>query len=301
VQERFRRDQESDEEDERRKPPKHLLHRILQRKPRPPIRIPRARATVAGLIEFLTLPLLACLILAGIHTYLGVHIVERGAIFAGLAMAQIAALGTTVAVLAGGLPYVWSLAFTIVGAAIFAITRVHREAIFGIVYAVAAAAAILIMSTTPEGAQQLRDILAGHILTVSKHALAETAGLYALVGLFHYIFRKKFLAISTRWWDFVFYTSLGVVVTSSVAIAGVLPVFSYRTVPSDASMLFAKSTARRLAIGWSMGAIVSAIGITISFQADLPTSATIVCTFGVALLLAGVWRFTRRGKASAER
>jgi len=304
VQERFRRDQESDEEDERRKPPKHLLHRILQRKPRPPIRIPRGRATVAGLIEFLTLPLLACLILAGIHSYLGVHIVERGVIFAGLAMAQIAALGTTVAVLAGydlhfGTTYVSSLGFTILGAAIFAITRVHREAIIGIVYAVAAAAAILATSTTPEGAQILKEILAGNILTVSKHALAETAGLYALVGLFHYSFRKKFLAVSTRRWDFLFFTSLGVVVTSSVAIAGVLLAFSYLIVPSVAAMLFAKSTGRRLAIGWSMGAIVSAIGIMISFQADLPTSATIVCTFGVALLLlAGVRLFTR-GRAGS--
>jgi zinc/manganese transport system permease protein len=266
------------------------------------------------LLGFLYLPLLAGLILTGIHAYLGVHVVERGVIFVDLSLAQIAALGTTIAYLAGyelhsSMTYFWSLGFTILGAAIFAFTRVHREtripqeAIIGIVYAVSAAAAILAMSKAPEGTEHLKDMLVGNILTVSKHTVAETAGLYALVGVFHWIFRKKFLAISVgahngeaesmprvKLWDFLFYTSFGFVVTSSVAIAGVLLVFSYLIVPSVAAMLFARSIGKRLAIGWSMGAIVSAIGILISFQADLPTGATIVCTFGIALLLLAIVR-----------
>jgi zinc/manganese transport system permease protein len=204
--------------------------------------------------------------------------------------------------------YFWSLGFTIIGAAVFAFTRVHgetripQEAIIGIAYAVSAAAAILAMSKAPEGTEHLKDMLVGNILTVSKHTVAETAALYAAVGIFHYIFRKKFLAISLgeqipriKLWDFLFYTSFGFVVTSSVAIAGVLLVFSYLIVPSVAAMLFARSIGKRLAIGWTMGAVVSAIGIMISFQADLPTGATIVCTFGIALLLlAVIWRMTRR-------
>ena len=265
------------------------------------------------LIGFLYLPLLAGLILTGIHAYLGVHVVERGVIFVDLSLAQIAALGTTIAYLAGhdlhsNVTYFWSLGFTILGAAIFAFTRVHgetripQEAIIGIVYAVSAAAAILAMSKAPEGNEHLKDMLVGNILTVSKFTVAKTAALYAIVGLFHYIFRKKFLAISMgeqipriKLWDFLFYTSFGFVVTSSVAIAGVLLVFSYLIVPSVAAMLFASSIGKRLAIGWTMGAVVSAIGILISFQADLPTGATIVCTFGIALLLlAIIWRLTRR-------
>ncbi|HEY6141681.1 MAG TPA: metal ABC transporter permease [Thermoanaerobaculia bacterium] len=265
------------------------------------------------LLGFLYLPLLAGLILTGIHAYLGVHVVERGVIFVDLSLAQIAALGTTIAYLAGNdlhsnVTYFWSLGFTILGAAIFAFTRVHgetripQEAIIGIVYAVSAAAAILAMSKAPEGTEHLKDMLVGNILTVSKFTVAKTAALYAIVGLFHYIFRKKFLAISLgeqipriKLWDFLFYTSFGFVVTSSVAIAGVLLVFSYLIVPSVAAMLFAQSIGKRLAIGWTMGAVVSAIGILISFQADLPTGATIVCTFGIALLLlAIIWRMTRR-------
>jgi zinc/manganese transport system permease protein len=255
------------------------------------------------LFGFLIVPFLAGLILTGIHAYLGVHVVERGVIFVDLSLAQIAALGTTAAYLAGHdlhdpVTYFWSLAFTIAGAAVFSLTRLHQEtripqeAIIGIVYAVSAAAAILAMSKAPEGTEHLKDMLVGNILTTSWTTVIKTGILYALVGLFHFIFRKKFLAISMgqevpnlRWWDFLFYASFGFVVTSSVAIAGVLLVFSYLIVPSVAAMLFARTIGKRLAIGWTMGAIVSAAGVLLSFYYDLPTGAAIVCTFGAALLL----------------
>jgi zinc/manganese transport system permease protein len=266
-----------------------------------------------SILGFLLLPFLAGLILTGIHAYLGVHVVERGVIFVDLSLAQIAALGTTAAYLAGHdlhdpVTYFWSLGFTIAGAAIFALTRVHhetripQEAIIGIVYAVSAAAAILAMSKAPEGTEHLKDMLVGNILTVSKREIITTAILYTLVGIFHYVFRKRFLAISVdanaaaaaglnvKFWDFLFYTSFGFVVTSSVTIAGVLLVFSYLIVPSVAAMLFSRKIGTRLAIGWSMGALVSAAGILASFHYDLPTGATIVCTFGVALLLVALAR-----------
>jgi zinc/manganese transport system permease protein len=272
------------------------------------------------ILSFLVLPFLVGLVLTGIHAYLGVHVVERGVIFVDLSLAQIAALGTTVAFLAGydlhsGVSYFWSLGFTIVGAAIFALTRVHhetripQEAIIGIVYAVSAAAAILVMSKAPQETEHLKDMLVGNILAVNLTTVIKTAVLYALVGLFHYVFRRKFLAISlgegekvgnVKLWDFLFYTSFGFVVTSSVAIAGVLLVFSYLIVPSVAAMLFSKSIGKRLAIGWTMGALVSASGILLSFRLDLPTGATIVCTFGIALvLMAIVWVITHRRSAPA--
>ena len=275
-----------------------------------------------SIFSFLILPFLTGLVLTGIHAYLGVHVVERGVIFVDLSLAQIAALGTTVAFLAGydlhsGVSYFWSLGFTIAGAAIFALTRVHREtripqeAIIGIVYAVSAAAAILVMSKAPQETEHLKDMLVGNILAVDMRTVIKTAILYALVGLFHFIFRKKFLTISlnvhngaadsipnVKLWDFLFYTSFGFVVTSSVAIAGVLLVFSYLIVPSVGAMLFSRSIGKRLAIGWTMGALVTALGILLSFKIDLPTGATIVCTFGLTLLLmAGVWAVTRRRTA----
>jgi zinc/manganese transport system permease protein len=273
------------------------------------------------MLQFLVLPFLAGLVLTGIHAYLGVHVVERGVIFVDLSLAQIAALGTTVALLAGfdvhsSISYFWSLGFTIVGAAIFALTKVKREtripqeAIIGIVYAVSAAAAILVMSKAPQETEHLKDMLVGNILAVNTATVIKTAVLYSLVGLFHFVFRKKFLAISVgahtgtnngevanlKFWDFLFYTSFGFVVTSSVAIAGVLLVFSYLIVPSVAAMLFATSIGKRLAIGWSMGALVTLLGVLASFQLDLPTGATIVCTFGIALSLMAIARIFIRPK-----
>ena len=257
------------------------------------------------IFAFLVVPFIAGLILTGIHAYLGLHVVERGVIFVDLSLAQIAALGTTMAYLAGHdlhdpVTYFWSLGFTIAGAAIFAVTRaphhaqtrIPQEAIIGIVYAVSAAISILAMSKAPEGTEHLKDMLVGNILTVSWKTVITTALLYAAVGVFHWIFRRKFLAISMgqdipnlRFWDFLFYTSFGFVVTSSVAIAGVLLVFSYLIVPSVAAMLFARRVGTRLAFGWTVGAVVSALGVFLSFQYDLPTGATIVATFGGALAI----------------
>src|SRR5262245_10791240 len=263
-----------------------------------------------SVLAFLAAPFVASLILTGIHAYLGVHVVERGVIFVDLSLAQIAALGATVAILmpgTGGDPHApvvyWvSLGFTFLGAAIFSTIRSRRaripqEAIIGICYAVASAAAILARSKATSESEHLKDMLVGNILAVSWQEVRKTALLYGAIGAFHYIFRHKFLAISLdpkraeaegislRLWDFLFYASFGFVVTSSVSIAGVLLVFCYLIVPSVAAMLYADSIGRRLAIGWSMGTLVSALGVYLSLQLDLPTGATIVCTFGLVLIV----------------
>ena len=213
-------------------------------------------------VQFLLPPFAASLILTGIHAYLGVHVVERGVIFVDLSLAQIAALGASIALLlpfAGGDPHggwtYWiSLGFTFIGAAIFATIRARRaripqEAIIGITYAVASAASILAMSKATSESEHLKDMLVGNILAVAPGEVIRTALLYAAVGVFHYVFRHKFLAISmdpekaereginVRLWDFLFYASFGFVVTSSVSIAGVLLVFCYLIVPSVAAML----------------------------------------------------------------
>jgi len=272
-------------------------------------------------LQFLAAPFAASLILTGIHSYLGVHVVERGVIFVDLSLAQIAALGATIAVLmpfSGGDPHhpmvYWvSLGFTFIGAALFSTLHSHRaripqEAIIGICYAVASAAAIVAMSKSSSQAEHLQHMLVGNILAVSWHEVLKTALLYGAVGAFHYIFRHRFLAISmnrdraaaegisVRTWDFLFYASFGFVVTSSVSIAGVLLVFCYLIVPSVAAMLYSERIGTRLAIGWSMGTLVSLLGIWLSLRWDLPTGATIVVTFGAVLVLMAVARplFSRR-------
>src|SRR6266849_581738 len=259
------------------------------------------------ILTFLLAPFVASLILTGIHAYLGVHVVERGVVFVDLALAQIAALGSTVAVLYGFDPhgrgsYWTSLGFTFLGAAVVSTIRGHRaripqEAIIGISYAVASAAAILAMSKSTAQTEHLKEMLVGNILSVSWSEVRYTALVYGAIGLFHFLLRKKFLLISlshhkaeelginVRFWDFLFYASFGFVVTSSVAIAGVLLVFCYLIVPSVGAMLFADRIGPRLAIGWTMGTLVSALGVYLSVQLDTPTGATIVVTFGGVLII----------------
>jgi zinc/manganese transport system permease protein len=261
------------------------------------------------MIDFIFLmgkPLLACLILAGIHAYLGVHVIERKVIFVDLALAQIAALGATFALLFGldlhGPDTYWfSLVATFIGAVIFSFTRTRKEkvpheAIIGIVYAVAASLAILILSRTAEGDEHIRYMLVGNILLVDTQEIINMAILYGLVGALHWRFRKKFILISTdveeayrqgvsvKKWDLLFYVTFGLVVTSSVSIAGVLLVFSFLIVPSVSAMLFAERFSRRLILGWIIGIVTSVIGITLSYHYDLPTGAAVVSAFGGVLL-----------------
>ena len=276
-------------------------------------------------LDSMTYPFLACMILTGIHVYLGIHVIQRKVIFVDLALATIAALGAVWGALLGWDVHEnmliikgFSLAFTIAGAALFSLTRmrhekVPHEAFIGITYAVALAAIILGSSKLPHGAEELRELQAGSILWISGATIGWTALLYALIGVFHYVFRRQFFAISrdpaaaeaagmnVRFWDFLFYVSFGFVVTSSVSIAGVLLVFSYLVIPSVIAILFAQSVRARLTLGWIVGTLVSASGVTISYYGDLPSGPVIVVCFGAFLLLAGIIHFVgwadNRGKA----
>ncbi len=259
-------------------------------------------------MDLLLIPLLACLVLTGIHAYLGIHILARGVIFVDLALAQIAALGATVAFLLGhplqsDAAYWYALASASAGAAVFALTRprsdrIPHEAIIGIVYVASAAAAVLAVDRAPQGAEYIKAMLLGNILTVTEGALGRTAALYGALGALHWVLRQRFLQISLdataaeregRWvraWDFIFYLSFAVVVTSSVRIAGVLLVFAFLIIPAAAGALFARAVWARLVIGWSLGAAASLAGLAASFAWNLPTGAALVCAFVLALCLA---------------
>ena len=258
-------------------------------------------------------PLLALVLLPGLLVYLGLHVVERGVIFVDLALAQVAALGVAVAIVMGAdpghdrLPYAMALLFTFVGAAIFALTRfrhvrVPQEAIIGIVYIVSAAASVMVLSKSAEGDEAIKNLLVGNILLVTRGQTLWTFALFLAIGCFHFVFRRKFTEVSfdmeraiargvnVRLWDFLFYVSFGFAVTSFVQIAGVYLVFSYLIVPAVCGALLTGSIARRLAIGWAVAFAAGLSGLVLSTQwtsMDLPTGPTIVCAFGLLLLLVG--------------
>jgi zinc/manganese transport system permease protein len=259
------------------------------------------------LLSLLWVPFLMCLVLTGIHAYLGVHVLSREVVFVDIALAQIAALGATAAFLLGWQADTWEsyalgLSATWLGAFVLALTgsrrrQVSQEAVIGVVYAVSSAAAVLLSDRAAHGAEQVRAMLVGNLLAVRGPEVAKVALLYAIIGVFHWLCRRPFFLISTdaqsayrqgwrvRWWDFLFYASFGIVVTSSVRSAGVLLVFSYLIVPALAGIMLGRSIAGKLFIGWGFGTLVSVIGMTASAAFDLPTGATVVCAFGLTLIV----------------
>lgn len=263
-------------------------------------------------LKWMLIPFLACLVLSINHVYLGIHVIERKVIFVDLALAQIAALGATYALTLGYDPNydafkvsLFSLAFTFVGAGAFAIARMRKEkvpqeAFIGIIYAAASAAAILILSKSATGGEELKHILVGDVLLVSLSAVGQMALLYGAIGIFHVIFRKKFLAISLnpeaaeasginiRFWDILFYMSFGVVITKSVAIVGVLLVFSYLVVPAVIAQMWSHTIRGRLLLGWGVAILASLLGIIWSFHSDYPTGPAVVVMLAFALILASI-------------
>jgi zinc/manganese transport system permease protein len=263
-------------------------------------------------IGFLWPSFLVAVCLVGIHAYFGIQVLARNVIFVDLALAQIAALGATVAFMLGHsaqslATYGYSLSFTLLAAVLLAFTRawatrVPQEALIGVIYVVAAAAAILLIDRAPQGAEHLKQILTGNILTSGLGEIAVIVPLYLAVAVLHFLLRHRLTKSGSLFWEFVFYATFGMVVTSSVAIAGVLLVFSFLIIPAAIGVMFASTLQRQLAIGWIVGILTSAAGFAASFALDLPTGAAIVCTFGAALALAGlVYPFVRGDRAAAMR
>jgi len=265
------------------------------------------------------LPSVAALILVATHTYLGLHVISRNVFFVDLALAQVAALGSTVAFLYGfdtgdAVTYYVSLLFAVGGAWFFSVARlpdnrVPEEAIIGLTFAVASAGAILLSAENPHGAEHLRDMMAGSILVVSAKEVGQAALLYGLIGVFHWVFRRQLLSVSTdreaasrqglrvRWWDFLFYLSFAVIITSSVRIAGVLLVFILLIAPAVCGAIFARGIRERLFVGWAAGILATGLGLAVSSHEDWPPAPAISCVFALILIAAAVFHCVR----SAER
>jgi len=265
--------------------------------------------------EVMFWPIVACVVLPWLLVYLGLHVVQRGIIFVDIAMAQMASLGICLALLfrldlESWTTFAIALGFTLAGAAIFSITgkrasQIPQEAIIGISYVVAAAGAVLLLSRAAEGDEEIKNMLVGNILLVTPREVAERLALFLAAGAFHFVLRRPFLLVSfdrdrayqqglrVRWWDFLFYATFGLVVTSFVRIAGVLLVFSYLIVPAVCGINLAQRIGPRLLIGWFVAWIGGIAGLFLSFWWDLPSGAAIVCTFGALLVVVSTYALIR--------
>lgn len=260
-------------------------------------------------LRFMLWPTVACLALPGLLVYMGLHIIRREVIFVDLALAQVATLGTCVAILVHYDPHDWqsyamSIGFTLIGAAVFSLTRtkehtrVPQEALIGIIYVVAAAGGILLLNNSPHGNEELKQTMVGELLNLQKsEQVLKPFVLFVVIAVVHFVFRKKFLMISfepesaeaeklsVRGWDFLFYALFGIVVTTFVHIGGVLLVFSYLIVPAVCANFLARKLGAMLAVGWIVATLASVVGLYSSYKFDFPTGAAIVCVLGGFLLL----------------
>ena len=256
------------------------------------------------MIELLAPALVACLLLACILSYFGLHVLLREVIFVDLALAQLAALGAAVGHLLSAhtdsfATYLCSFAFTLAGAAIFALARPARarlpqEALIGIVYGVSAALVILLVSKSALDRDEVESMLTGRLLFAEWGEIGTMALLFGAVALVHVGLRRQFFELSEqsrnhdlptprqKLLDFVFYVSFGVVVTSSVQLSGVLVVFGMLIVPASCAAIFFARISNRLLASWLIGTISSCAGIAASAIWDLPTGAAVVAALGAA-------------------
>ena len=273
------------------------------------------------MLQLMAAPAAECLILVAIHTYLGIHVLRRRVIFVDLALAQTAALGTTVGFLFGIAPetpaaLVFSMTFTFLAAAVFALTRIRgdrvpQEAVIGLFYALAAAVAVLVVQKT-QGAEHLDSILVGSILWVKWTDVLTALVAYAVVGLVHFLLRDRFFLISerpdeayrrglnVRFWDFVFYLTFGFVISFSVRVAGVLLVFVFLVAPAIMAFMITDRLKHQLVIGWSMGTVVTVVGLYLSYVIDVPSGPTVIAFYGVVLALGALVLYVVRARAKGR-
>jgi zinc/manganese transport system permease protein len=275
-------------------------------------------------LPFFRTAVAVALVLAGIHAYLGFHIVRRGVLFVDLALAQMAALGVALAVVLGLehqelSSYLLALGMTFVGAALFAWLRgrarsVPLEAFIGIVFATAQAIVFLVLEKSPSGPEHLKETLVGSLFTVDPKHVVRVAILYAIIGLVHVVLRKPFFEITNDpqgaeargrkifLWDLLFYATFGFVVTSSVQMAGVLLVFGFLVIPAVAGLMATSRPGLALTIGWIFGFVASVVGLLGSVRWDMPAAPSILVTLtGLLLVMGTVLGFARVRRRAPNR
>lgn len=267
------------------------------------------------IVLFLMPSFVACLSLIGILGYLGIHVIEREIIFIDISLAQIAAVGYVTGFLVldigspdeGGLMIeLLALGMTVLAALFFSVAgkricQISQETIIGVSYAIAAAATLFLLAFHAGGDVHMAEMLTGSIIWVQWGEIGVSAAVFAVVGLFHYAFRKRFIALSFAdrcsrdmqeshdfFWNFLFYVSMGVVITQAVKIAGLLLTFSLLVMPATFTMLFAARLGARLIIAWIMAALASIGGLAFAYRYDFSTGPSIVSVMALMLIVAAI-------------
>ncbi len=274
---------------------------------------------MSGALEFFTVQLTLIAVVLVLHTYMGLHIIRRTIIFCDLVLAQQAALGALIGVALGikyatGSSYVVSLVTVLIGSVLLSVIKpknrmIPREAVIGIMFALALVAALLLGDKLSGGGAHVTKTLAGSMLWVSWKLVGITIAVYAVLIAFHYRFRDRFIGLSEapdrvehqRWWDFLFFATQGLITVMIVPIAGVLLAYSFLMIPAAIAALFSTGWIRAVVVGWTVGFVACLVGLTASYHLNLPYSPSLVLSLGLFFFVAIVIRSVRRQVALQER
>jgi zinc/manganese transport system permease protein len=252
---------------------------------------------------FILSALLVSILMGLMLSYLGVHVVGRGIVFVDLALGQISMLGVAFAAFIEAEPFSISIVFTLAGAFLLSFIKVidkrlKSEAIIGIVYAVSSAATVLLISKAPHGDADITEVLFGSMFTVTMYEITLMAVVFGLMGILHFIFRKKFFELTEKFedrkrndidtfnlWNFSFYLSIGLAIVFAVRAGGVIPVFSYLIIPPVAAIMVSKSNSMLVLISLVLSVVGSFLGIYFALIFDFPAGPSIVAMLGGIFIL----------------
>jgi zinc/manganese transport system permease protein len=246
-------------------------------------------------MTYADLPILLPALVAGLlvlatHIPFGMKIIERGVIFADLAVAQIAGLGVITAGLLGLQQTHPLLLQTVAGGSALAgaalLVWIERrlphvkEAAIGLTFVLAASASVLLMSRDVHAGEHLQELLVGQILWIGENQLLALGGLSALLLT---LWRWPAL----RQHPFGFYSLFALAVTASVQLAGVYLVFASLIVPALATLRCAR---HRIAFAFLVGLGGYALGLLGSVWFDLPAGAAIVWAMSACGAAVALWQ-----------
>jgi len=269
---------------------------------------------------FMVQALVACSAMALLLAYLGIHVVGRGIVFVDLGLGQISSMGVAYALYTGGDPTLWSMLFTLAGAAVFSTLRVEDprlrlEAVIGIFYAVSSAVTVLLIAKTPHGDADIQDVLFGNVLAQDPAEVRRMLIVFALIAAVHAVLGRRFFAVTYRQGsgagaapgdhltNFLFYVLLAFAIVFAIRAGGVIPVFAFLILPPVGALVFARRTALVVVLALALALVATFFGLHLSYVRDLPAGASIVAVLGLGGAVAGAWTlvkgFRRRRAAAA--
>lgn len=271
-------------------------------------------------LDFMTQAFIVSIIVGILLAYLGVHVVGRGIVFVDLALGQISSLGVAYSDFVGYGQTIIPIIFALAGALLMSLIhikdkRLKLEAIIGIIYAVASAVTVMLISKTPHGDSDIQEVLFGNILSIDWAQIQTIGIVFGAIALMHFFFHKKFFLLTEsfekhdpdfaasvfkkKWefsfWNFLFYLSIGLTIVFAVRVSGVIPVFSFLIIPAVGAIMVSKRNLGVVVVAVIISVLGAFLGLNVSYKYDFPAGSSLVAVLGgIFFIISMFYLFKRR-------